>query len=133
MPILMAWLVVGLGLLFVVRRVLKRSLRKRPACPRCDGSLQRILPMDPLHLYEVLSCSECSAIVTTAQGRGARHTWCPACRQRALELSVNLTASGLEVNERCHLCGHSETRVVPMPDAAPRGIVIDFPGDQSGR
>lgn len=109
------------------------SMRRQRRCPACRSALVE-LPRPEERSYEVMACPRCPTAATLAVGHRARFSWCPACKQRALQtpcirLPDPSGALVVEVHEQCHLCGHSAQIQVEGP-APPRGLVLPFPPDQ---
>jgi hypothetical protein len=119
--------------IFAIAGVLAASaavvFRDQRRCPTCRDSLME-LPKPEERTYEVLACPRCPTAVTLAVGQRARLSWCPSCRQRALDTPCirQPDADGtvaVEVQERCHLCGHEEVLLIET-SAPPRGLVVPF-------
>jgi hypothetical protein len=109
-----------------------------PVCPNCRVPYQVLTdpPGDGARrTYEVLACLHCANTSTRVHGSPSRFAYCPACTQRTLETPVKRLPPSLEnplqveVDERCHVCGYEDVRVVPPPWSSQRGRgkVIPFP------
>ncbi|TNE88599.1 MAG: hypothetical protein EP330_14605 [Deltaproteobacteria bacterium] len=106
------------------------SLRAQRRCPACRANLVE-LPKPEDRTYEVMACPHCPTAVTLAVGHRARFSWCPTCKQRALQTPCIRKPSDsgalvVEVHEQCHVCGHNAVVSVEGP-APPRGLVVPFP------
>ncbi len=108
-------------------------------CPSCYEELVHLAPdpaVQPRRTWEVVACPQCEVASTVVQGVPGRAAWCPACRQRALELQVtrlegtSRSPVRIEVTERCHLCNHEAQVLVEQGTTARAGRVIPFPGDR---
>lgn len=111
-------------------------IRDQRRCPACRDAMID-LPRTEARAYEVLACPRCPTAVTLAVGQRARLSWCPTCKQRALETPCHRQPSEdgslvVEVHERCHLCGHEDIHIVEGP-APPRGLVVPFPPEPRRR
>lgn len=115
---------------------------RAPLCPNCQIPYQAITaPHDggARRTYEVLACVQCANTTTRVLGAASRFAHCPSCNQRALEIPVRRLPPTpenplqVEVEERCHVCGHDD--VVALPSAwqprRGRGTVIPFPSGRS--
>lgn len=104
------------------------------ACPDCGAPTHELtdgVSSDPPRAWQAFACSSCSWAVTTVHGRPSALAYCPACRQRALELSATRLADRrLRVDEACGICGHRGQHTVPeVVEDLPRtgeGNVIPF-------
>jgi hypothetical protein len=96
----------------------------RPArCPNCEVPYIELAPpaddSGSQRTYAVLACPQCTNTSTRVHGTPSRFAYCPSCRQRTLEtptrrLPPDLDAPlAVEVEERCHLCGHHDAVVLP--------------------
>lgn len=106
------------------------SMRRQRRCPACRSALVALEPPEGSS-YEVMACPHCPSAVTLAVGHRARFSWCPSCKQRALETPCirHPDPNGalvVEVREHCHLCPH-ERMVLVEAASPPRGLVVEFP------
>jgi len=104
-------------------------------CGQCGGeeiALTAGVSTDPPRAYEVFGCTSCSSATTTVHGVPSALSYCPACRQRSLELRTSRRADArVEVSESCPICGYAGVAVVPdAVEDLPRrgeGKVLPFP------
>lgn len=108
-------------------------------CPSCDVNLVELPSLDDegeeRRTYDVLVCPHCTNTSTRVLGTRSRFAWCPQCRNRTLETPVvrlppTPTAPiAVQVDERCHVCGFTDTRVLPEQQgwSPQKGKVIPFP------
>ncbi|MCB9678878.1 MAG: hypothetical protein H6737_27500 [Alphaproteobacteria bacterium] len=114
--------------------------QRTPLCPNCQIPYLKLVdpPDSPeRRSYEVLACPQCTNTTTRVHGSPSRFAYCPSCNQRTLEtparrLPPTLEAPlSVEIDERCHVCGHEHVVILPPPFHTPvvmRGRVIPFPG-----
>ena len=109
-------------------------LRRHRRCPSCNAALVPVESGErPDRTWQALACPRCTTAVTLAHGTRGRFAWCPACRQRSMEVPcLRLPDEDghpvVEVHERCTLCGYAREVVVGRHSgAAPRGLVLPFP------
>lgn len=113
---------------------------RHPHCPNCSVAYITMAPSGTGRSYEVLACPECTNTITRVHGTPSRFAYCPSCQQRTLETPTRRLAPTVEaplavsVDERCHICGYGEQRVLPEPSERPvavgeprLGKVIPFP------
>ncbi len=98
-------------------------------CPNCEVAyLELVEAGEPARSYAVLACPQCTNTSTRVHGSPSRFAYCPSCRQRTLEtptrrLPPDIDAPlAVEVEERCHVCGHHDVLVLPAPHA--RGLRV---------
>jgi len=100
------------------------------ACAQCGGpevALTHGVSTDPPRAYEVFACTRCDGATTTVHGLPSSLSYCPACRQRALELRTGRRSDGrVEVREACPICGYHGVAVVPE-------VVEDLPTTGEGK
>lgn len=110
-------------------------------CPNCRIPYLALVDSTPrgapVRSYRVLACPQCTNTITRVHGTASRFAYCPACSQRTLEtpakrLSPTISAPlAVEVEERCHVCGHTDVVVLPnVIQADLGGKVIPFPGSR---
>ena len=91
------------------------------------GDLPHGVSTDPPRAYEVFACTRCDGATTTVHGLPSSLSYCPACRQRALELRTGRRSDGrVEVREACPICGYHGVAVVPE-------VVEDLPTTGEGK
>ncbi len=131
--LILAWGVVLL-LVGVLQQSRSHAMVSLGTCPRCQDALVDLPTPPTAGVYEVAACPGCELALTTVQGVAGRATWCPKCKNRALELTVQRLAPEppaqlrVRVTEVCHLCNHHAIHGIdncPMPEG--KGQVIPFP------
>jgi len=103
------------------------SERTCRVCGSSELPLTQGVSTDPPRAYEVYGCSHCDAATTTVHGVPSALSYCPACRQRSLELGTGRRRDGrVEVKESCPICGYHGVAVVPE-------VVHDLPTQGEGK
>ena len=106
-------------------------------CPRCSKDLQPLSPtpeIKPWRAWEIMACESCSFCVSLVQGVPSSATWCPACKSRSMEITLQRqpaepgTPLAVEVHEQCHLCNHTADIHTQSRDERHGGKVLQFPG-----
>lgn len=120
--------------IFAVALLLVRGRGMEAACPRCGGQMHVVASPQPPHgAYGICACTQCAYTSTRVHGVDSPLAYCPACRQRSLQVRTHrvpgLTVS-VAVDEHCHLCGHEAdftvgTHAAPGAHAA-SGKVLPF-------
>ncbi|NCG18461.1 MAG: hypothetical protein GWP91_05555 [Rhodobacterales bacterium] len=133
-----AALILGWAVLLLLVGLLQQShslaMVAGGSCPRCQNILEDLPTPAEAGTYEIAVCPTCDLAISTVQGMAGRATWCPKCRNRTLELTVQRLAPlppamlRVRVTEACHLCNHHAIHLIDeSPLTQGKGQVIPFP------